>query len=71
MISCVVERTRGALDHVYVNYTVTQVDSLADSSNAFDFANATGSIHFLAGQRSEVTGSTCQAVIINDHRTTN
>ncbi|XP_051546873.1 adhesion G-protein coupled receptor V1 isoform X1 [Myxocyprinus asiaticus] len=53
-ISCVVERTRGALDHVYINYTVTQVDSPADSSNASDFANATGTIHFLPLQRSEV-----------------
>lgn len=71
MISCVVERTRGALDHVYVSYTVTQVDSPADLSNTSDFANSTGSIHFLPGQRSEVTRLTCQVVIINDHRTTN
>ncbi|CAB1321522.1 unnamed protein product [Coregonus sp. 'balchen'] len=26
-ISCVIERMRGALDHVYVNYSVTQLDS--------------------------------------------
>ncbi|RXN21226.1 G- coupled receptor 98-like protein [Labeo rohita] len=62
MISCVVERTRGALDHVYVNYTVTQVDSPADSSNVSDFANATGSIHFLPGQRSEVLN----LLVLND-----
>ncbi|XP_026067280.1 adhesion G-protein coupled receptor V1 [Carassius auratus] len=62
MISCVVERTRGALDHVYVNYTVTQVDSPSDSSNASDFANATGSIHFLPGQRSEVLN----LLVLND-----
>ncbi|XP_057203010.1 adhesion G-protein coupled receptor V1-like isoform X1 [Triplophysa rosa] len=55
-ISCVVERILGALDHVYVNYTITQVDSPAELSNASDFANSTGTIHFLPGQRSEVTG---------------
>ncbi|KAK9974393.1 hypothetical protein ABG768_022494 [Culter alburnus] len=62
MISCVVERTRGALDHVYVSYTVTQVDSPADLSNTSDFANSTGSIHFLPGQRSEVLN----LLVLND-----
>ncbi|XP_030633613.1 adhesion G-protein coupled receptor V1 [Chanos chanos] len=53
-ISCVVERTRGALDYVYVNYTVRQIDSAGDMFNTTDFANGTGSILFLPGQRSEV-----------------
>ncbi|MBN3308256.1 GPR98 protein, partial [Amia calva] len=50
-VSCVVERTRGALDHVYVNYTVTQIES---SSDAPDFANSSGAIMFLPWHRSEV-----------------
>lgn len=62
-ISCVVERTRGALDHVYVNYTITQVDYPAELTNASDIANSTGTIHFLPGQRSEVTGLISQLVI--------
>ncbi|XP_017551078.2 adhesion G-protein coupled receptor V1 isoform X2 [Pygocentrus nattereri] len=53
-VSCVVERTRGALDSVYVNYTVTQLGSPAVVSNGSDFTNATGSILFLPAQRSEV-----------------
>ncbi|XP_072520807.1 adhesion G-protein coupled receptor V1 isoform X2 [Salminus brasiliensis] len=53
-VSCVVERTRGALDSVYVNYTVTQLGSPAAVSNSSDFTNATGSILFLPAQRSEV-----------------
>ncbi|KAK1176563.1 adhesion G-protein coupled receptor V1-like [Acipenser oxyrinchus oxyrinchus] len=52
--SCVVERTRGALDYVYVNYTVTQTDSSSDSPTAPDFANSSGTITFLPWQRSEV-----------------
>ncbi|XP_035385851.1 adhesion G-protein coupled receptor V1 [Electrophorus electricus] len=52
-ISCIVERTRGALDSVTVNYTVRQLGSLVASSVS-DFANTTGSILFLPGQRSEV-----------------
>nr|Q6JAN0.1 RecName: Full=Adhesion G-protein coupled receptor V1; AltName: Full=G-protein coupled receptor 98; AltName: Full=Monogenic audiogenic seizure susceptibility protein 1 homolog; AltName: Full=Very large G-protein coupled receptor 1; Flags: Precursor [Danio rerio]AAT07468.1 very large G-protein coupled receptor-1 [Danio rerio] len=62
MISCVVERTRGALDYVYVNYTVTQLDSPADLSNASDFANATGFILFQPGQLSEVLN----LLVVND-----
>ncbi|KAI4876542.1 hypothetical protein NFI96_002228 [Prochilodus magdalenae] len=54
-VSCVVERTRGALDSVYVNYTVSQLGSPAVASNGSDFANATGSILFLPAQRSEIT----------------
>ncbi|XP_055742122.1 adhesion G-protein coupled receptor V1 isoform X1 [Salvelinus fontinalis] len=53
-ISCVIERTRGALDHVYVNYTVTQLDSDSQAQANQDFANASGSVLFLPGQRSEV-----------------
>ncbi|XP_048838820.1 adhesion G-protein coupled receptor V1 [Brienomyrus brachyistius] len=53
-ISCVVERTRGALDYVFVNYTVRQLDSDSSVPTAPDFANTSGSILFLPGQRSEV-----------------
>uniref|UniRef100_A0A673Z153 Adhesion G-protein coupled receptor V1 n=1 Tax=Salmo trutta TaxID=8032 RepID=A0A673Z153_SALTR len=53
-ISCVIERMRGALDHVYVNYTVTQLDSDRQAQAKQDFANASGSVLFLPGQRSEV-----------------
>ncbi|XP_015216090.2 adhesion G-protein coupled receptor V1 isoform X1 [Lepisosteus oculatus] len=53
-ISCVVERTRGALDYVFVNYTVTQADAGGASFSTADFANSSGSITFLPGQRSEV-----------------
>uniref|UniRef100_A0A8C7IVD8 Adhesion G-protein coupled receptor V1 n=1 Tax=Oncorhynchus kisutch TaxID=8019 RepID=A0A8C7IVD8_ONCKI len=53
-ISCVIERTRGALDHVNVNYTVTQLDSDRQAQANQDFANASGSVLFLPGQRSEV-----------------
>ncbi|XP_049326601.1 adhesion G-protein coupled receptor V1 isoform X2 [Astyanax mexicanus] len=53
-VSCVVERTRGALDSVYVNYTVTQLGSPAAASDSSDFTNATGSVLFLPAQRSEV-----------------
>ncbi|XP_026177361.1 adhesion G-protein coupled receptor V1 isoform X2 [Mastacembelus armatus] len=54
-ISCVIERMRGSLDHVYVNYTVTQLDNLDSEMPANeDFVNATGAVLFLPGQRSEV-----------------
>ncbi|KAM7391822.1 hypothetical protein PAMP_022479 [Pampus punctatissimus] len=54
-ISCVIERMRGSLDHVYINYTVTQLD-ISDSETPAhqDFVNATGAVLFLPGQRSEV-----------------
>ncbi|KAJ8414918.1 hypothetical protein AAFF_G00024410 [Aldrovandia affinis] len=54
-ISCVLERTRGALDHVYVNYTITQIYSPGSAPPATppDFANATGVVVFQPGQRSE------------------
>ncbi|KAM6930325.1 adhesion G-protein coupled receptor V1 [Xenentodon cancila] len=51
-ISCVIERMRGSLDHVYVNYTVTQLDS--DGPAREDFVNASGAVLFVPGQRSEV-----------------
>uniref|UniRef100_A0A8C5D7Y0 Adhesion G-protein coupled receptor V1 n=1 Tax=Gouania willdenowi TaxID=441366 RepID=A0A8C5D7Y0_GOUWI len=54
-ISCVIERTLGSLDHVYVNYTVTQLDtSDRDNPAHQDFANATGALLFMPDQRSEV-----------------
>uniref|UniRef100_A0A3Q2PRU9 Adhesion G-protein coupled receptor V1 n=1 Tax=Fundulus heteroclitus TaxID=8078 RepID=A0A3Q2PRU9_FUNHE len=54
-ISCVIERMRGSLDSVSVNYTVTQLDSLESDSPAHeDFVNATGAVLFAPGQRSEV-----------------
>ncbi|XP_051279685.1 adhesion G-protein coupled receptor V1 isoform X2 [Dicentrarchus labrax] len=54
-ISCVIERMRGSLDHVYVNYSVTQLDSLDSEMPAHqDFVNATGAVLFMPGQRSEV-----------------
>lgn len=54
-VSCVIERVRGALDRVYVNYNVTQLDG-SDSETPVhqDFVNATGAVLFLPGQRSEV-----------------
>ncbi|KAF7670351.1 hypothetical protein LDENG_00010120 [Lucifuga dentata] len=54
-ISCVIERMRGSLDFVHVNYTVTQLDSLDTDTPAHeDFVNATGAVLFTPGQRSEV-----------------
>ncbi|KAK9522609.1 hypothetical protein VZT92_019059 [Zoarces viviparus] len=54
-VSCVIERVRGSLDHVYVNYSVTQLDSLDSEMPAHqDFVNATGAVLFMPGQRSEV-----------------
>ncbi|KAL0979759.1 hypothetical protein UPYG_G00189270 [Umbra pygmaea] len=53
-MSCVIERTRGALDYVYINYTVTQVNTTSLSPALQDFANPSGSVLFLPSQRSEV-----------------
>ncbi|KAJ8285558.1 hypothetical protein GJAV_G00028220 [Gymnothorax javanicus] len=57
-ISCVLERTRGALDYVYVNYTVTQIHSSGSTPppevQPPDFVNASGVVVFQPGQRSEV-----------------
>lgn len=55
-VSCVLERMRGSLDHVYVGYSVSQLDSLDDELSVHqDFVNATGEVHFMPGQRSEVS----------------
>ncbi|XP_076995276.1 adhesion G-protein coupled receptor V1 [Tamandua tetradactyla] len=53
-ISCVVERTRGALDYVHVFYTISQIESDGINYLVEDFANASGTITFLPWQRSEV-----------------
>ncbi|NXH80376.1 GPR98 protein, partial [Edolisoma coerulescens] len=53
-ISCVVERTRGALDYVYINYIISQVDSSGINYSVSDFSNSSGTITFLPWQRSEV-----------------
>ncbi|XP_054544211.1 adhesion G-protein coupled receptor V1 isoform X2 [Talpa occidentalis] len=53
-ISCVVERTRGALDYVHVFYTISQIESDGINYLVDDFANASGTITFLPWQRSEV-----------------
>jgi G-protein coupled receptor 98 len=53
-ISCVVERTRGALDYVHVSYIISQVESDDINYLVDDFANASGTITFLPWQRSEV-----------------
>ena len=53
-VSCVIERARGSLDSVYVNYTVSQLGSLDSVSGQLDFDNATGAVLFAPGQRSEV-----------------
>uniref|UniRef100_A0A8K9V586 Adhesion G-protein coupled receptor V1 n=1 Tax=Oncorhynchus mykiss TaxID=8022 RepID=A0A8K9V586_ONCMY len=61
-ISCVIERTRGVLDHVYVNYTVTQLHSDSQAPAHQDFTKASGSVLFLPGQRSEVLN----LLVLND-----
>ncbi|XP_074063616.1 adhesion G-protein coupled receptor V1-like isoform X2 [Macrotis lagotis] len=53
-ISCVIERTRGALDYVHVFYTISQIDSSGINYIVDDFVNASGTITFLPWQRSEV-----------------
>uniref|UniRef100_A0A452G4T7 Adhesion G-protein coupled receptor V1 n=1 Tax=Capra hircus TaxID=9925 RepID=A0A452G4T7_CAPHI len=53
-VSCVVERTRGALDYVHVFYTISQIESDGVNYLVDDFANVSGSITFLPWQRSEV-----------------
>ncbi|XP_008827569.1 adhesion G-protein coupled receptor V1 [Nannospalax galili] len=53
-ISCVVERTRGALDYAHVFYTISQIESEGINYLVDDFANASGTITFLPWQRSEV-----------------
>uniref|UniRef100_A0A8C5P4D2 Adhesion G-protein coupled receptor V1 n=1 Tax=Jaculus jaculus TaxID=51337 RepID=A0A8C5P4D2_JACJA len=53
-VSCVVERTRGALGHVHVFYTVSQVESEGINYLVDDFANSSGTVTFHPWQRSEV-----------------
>ncbi|KAM6148616.1 adhesion G-protein coupled receptor V1 [Erethizon dorsatum] len=53
-ISCVVERTRGALDYVHVFYTISQIESEGSNYLVDDFANVSGAVTFLPRQRSEV-----------------
>ncbi|KAJ7406541.1 G-protein coupled receptor 98 isoform X1 [Willisornis vidua] len=52
-ISCVIERTRGDLDYVYINYIISQVDSTGINYSVSDFSNSSGTITFLPWQRSE------------------
>ncbi|XP_037338537.2 adhesion G-protein coupled receptor V1 [Pungitius pungitius] len=60
-ISCVIERMRGSLDQVYVNYSVTQLDSETPAHQ--DFVNATGAVLFMPGKRSEVLN----LLVLNDN----
>lgn len=53
-VSCVIERMRGSLDHVYVNYNVTVDSSNSEIPAHQDFVNATGAVLFMPGHRSEV-----------------
>ncbi|XP_040275580.1 adhesion G-protein coupled receptor V1 [Bufo bufo] len=50
-ISCVVERTRGALDTVYLFYSISQTES---DGPVVDFSTSSGNITFLPSQRSKV-----------------
>ncbi|XP_077943744.1 adhesion G-protein coupled receptor V1 [Gasterosteus aculeatus] len=60
-ISCVIERTRGSLDQVFVNYSVTQLDSETPAHQ--DFVNSTGAVLFMPGKRSEVLN----LLVLNDN----
>ncbi|XP_043920117.1 adhesion G-protein coupled receptor V1 [Protopterus annectens] len=51
VVSCIIERTRGDLDVVYVYYTVSQVNSSGINYNVTDIANASGMIVFTPLQR--------------------
>nr|XP_033775700.1 adhesion G-protein coupled receptor V1 [Geotrypetes seraphini] len=53
-ISCVVERTRGALDSVSVFYILSQIDSISIYDSIADFTNTSGVMTFLPSSRSEV-----------------
>lgn len=57
-VSCVVERTRGALGYVYVSYTISQIEANGVAYLVDDFANASGTITFHPWQRSEVNLAT-------------
>ncbi|XP_060091685.1 adhesion G-protein coupled receptor V1 isoform X3 [Heteronotia binoei] len=54
IVSCVVERTRGALDYVFVHYSISQIDSEGVNFFVADFANSSGIIIFHPMERSEV-----------------
>ncbi|XP_018414734.1 PREDICTED: G-protein coupled receptor 98, partial [Nanorana parkeri] len=53
-ISCVVERTRGALDTVYLFYSIIQTDPDITNDSVADFISSSGNITFLPSQRSKV-----------------
>ncbi|XP_075693474.1 adhesion G-protein coupled receptor V1 [Rhinoderma darwinii] len=53
-ISCVVERTRGALDTVYLYYSIIQTDPGGTDEPVVDFTTSSGNITFLPFQRSKV-----------------
>ncbi|XP_072270059.1 adhesion G-protein coupled receptor V1 [Pyxicephalus adspersus] len=53
-ISCVVERTRGALDTVYLFYSIIQTDPGVTDDSMADFTSRSGNITFLPSQRSKV-----------------
>nr|XP_056705119.1 adhesion G-protein coupled receptor V1 [Euleptes europaea] len=53
-VSCVIERTRGALDYVFVHYSISQIDSEGVNFFVTDFANSSGMITFRPLERSEV-----------------
>ncbi|XP_015282612.1 PREDICTED: G-protein coupled receptor 98 [Gekko japonicus] len=53
-VSCVIERTRGALDYVFVHYSISQIDSEGGNFFVADFANSSGIITFRPMERSEV-----------------
>ncbi|XP_073534717.1 adhesion G-protein coupled receptor V1 isoform X1 [Phyllobates terribilis] len=54
IISCVVERTRGALDTVYLFYSISQTDPGGTDQPVVDFTTSSGNITFLPSQRSKV-----------------
>uniref|UniRef100_A0A8C5LUA9 Adhesion G protein-coupled receptor V1 n=1 Tax=Leptobrachium leishanense TaxID=445787 RepID=A0A8C5LUA9_9ANUR len=53
-ISCVVERTRGALDTVYLFYVISQTNSVNANDSVKDFISNSGNITFLPLQRTKV-----------------
>ncbi|KAM3940659.1 adhesion G-protein coupled receptor V1 isoform 2-T2 [Leptodactylus fuscus] len=53
-ISCVVERTRGALDTVYLFYSIIQTDPGGANVPVADFTASSGNITFLPSQRTKV-----------------
>ncbi|XP_075069096.1 adhesion G-protein coupled receptor V1 [Mixophyes fleayi] len=53
-ISCIVERTRGALDTVYLFYSIFQTDPGGNNDSVADFTSSSGNITFLPFQTSKV-----------------